>query len=97
VDTHWQSEVGFAFGKLLSFELMPWLKNLYKQKLSLPFPEDADKYPNLATILRKEINWQLIREQYPTTPNSSNNKLHSLSYAPPYLAASARVMPSWGT
>lgn len=64
VDTHGQSEVGFAFCKLLGFELMPRLKNLYKQKLSLPFPQDADKYPNLAAILRKVINWQLLREQY---------------------------------
>jgi TnpA family transposase len=64
VDTHGQSEVGFAFCKLLGFELMPRLKNLHKQKLSLPFPEDIDSYPNLIEILRKAINWKLIREQY---------------------------------
>ncbi len=42
VDTHGQSEVGFAFCKLLGFQLMPRLKNLHKQKLSLPFPEDIN-------------------------------------------------------
>lgn len=64
VDTHGQSEVGFAFCKLLGFQLMPRLKNLHKQKLCLPFPEDIDNYPHLVPILRKAINWKLIREQY---------------------------------
>lgn len=64
VDTHGQSEVGFAFCRLLGFQLMPRLKNLHKQKLSLPFSEDIDSYPNLLAILRKAINWKLIREQY---------------------------------
>jgi TnpA family transposase len=33
VDTHGQSEVGFAFCHLLGFELLPRLKNLKKQRL----------------------------------------------------------------
>jgi hypothetical protein len=36
VDTHGQSEVAFAFCHLLGFQLMPRLKNLHAQKLSLP-------------------------------------------------------------
>ncbi|MCP4408693.1 MAG: Tn3 family transposase [Gammaproteobacteria bacterium] len=64
VDTHGQSEVGFAFCRLLGFQLMPRFKNLHKQRLHLAFSEDADTYPNLQAILGKRINWQLIREQY---------------------------------
>jgi hypothetical protein len=36
VDTHGQSEVAFAFCHLLGFNLMPRLKNIARQKLSLP-------------------------------------------------------------
>ena len=64
VDTHGQSEVGFAFCRMLGFQLMPRLKNLPKQRLYLPFVEDADNYPHLQAILGKAINWKLIREQY---------------------------------
>ena len=64
VDTHGQSEVGFAFCRLLGFQLMPRLKNLPKQRLRLAFMEDRGLYPNLSPILRHAINWKLIREQY---------------------------------
>lgn len=64
VDTHGQSEVGFAFCRLLGFQLMPRLKNLPKQRLRLPFIEDTARYPNLLAILGKAINWKLIRDQY---------------------------------
>ena len=36
VDTHGQSEVGFAFCYLLGFALLPRLKNLKKQRLYRP-------------------------------------------------------------
>jgi TnpA family transposase len=36
VDTHGQSEVGFAFCHLLGFALLPRLKNLKKQRLYRP-------------------------------------------------------------
>ena len=45
VDTHGQSEVAFAFCHLLGFQLMPRLKNLHAQKLSLATPGTADNYP----------------------------------------------------
>ena len=51
VDTHGQSEVGFAFCRLLGFQLMPRLKNLPKQRLRLAFVEDGERYPNLSPIL----------------------------------------------
>jgi TnpA family transposase len=64
VDTHGQSEGAFAFCHLLGFNLMPRLKNLAKQKLSLPSLGERDVYPHLAPILTKVINWELIRQQY---------------------------------
>ena len=64
VDTHGQSEVGFAFCHLLGFNLMPRLKNIARQKLSPPDANMRDSYPNLVPILSKPINWELIRQQY---------------------------------
>jgi TnpA family transposase len=64
VDTHGQSEVAFGFCRLLGFELMPRLKNIYAQKLYLPHSESASDYPNLQPVLTRAINWQLISEHY---------------------------------
>ena len=63
VDTHGQSEVGFAFSYLLGFQLMPRIKGIQKQKLYLPAREKS-KYPNLKAIIKRAIRWKLIREQY---------------------------------
>jgi TnpA family transposase len=64
VDTHGQSEVAFAFCHLLGFHLMPRLKNIARQKLSLPDAGERDVYPHLEPILTRPINWELIRRQY---------------------------------
>lgn len=64
VDTHGQSEVGFAFSHLLGFSLMPRLANLNKQKLAQCELGDYQKYINLQPVLTDTINWQLIKEQY---------------------------------
>jgi TnpA family transposase len=64
VDTHGQSEVAFAMCSLLGFRLLPRLKGIHRQKLSLVEADDAEKYPNLQLILRRSINWDLIRQQY---------------------------------
>ena len=64
VDTHGQSEVGFAFAHLLGFSLMPRLANLNKQKLAQCELGDYQKYTNLQAVLTDSINWQLIKEQY---------------------------------
>ena len=66
VDTHGQSEVGFAFCHLLGFQLMPRLKGIHKQKLYLPEKGQANLYPHLKLILNRPIRWDLIREQYDT-------------------------------
>jgi TnpA family transposase len=64
VDTHGQSEIGFAFCKLLNFDLLPRLKGIHAQRLYRPETGKPDAYPNLQLILTRPINWDLIRQQY---------------------------------
>ncbi len=61
-DSHGQSEVAFAFCKLLGFELLPRLKAIHSQRLYRP-DKDAS-YPELAPVLSRAINWELIAQQY---------------------------------
>ena len=49
VDTHGQSVVAFAFCRLLGFELMPRLKNIYSQKLYRA--EAGQAFPNLESVM----------------------------------------------
>ncbi|MBF0235101.1 MAG: Tn3 family transposase [Desulfamplus sp.] len=62
VDTHGQSTVGFAFCRLLGFELMPRLKGISRQKL---YKADLEQsFPNIDPIMAlKAINWELIETQ----------------------------------
>ncbi|MEC1158923.1 MULTISPECIES: Tn3 family transposase [Bacillaceae] len=63
VDTHGQSEVGFAFCHLLGFKLMPRLKNISSQKLYKP--NTGVSFPHLQPVLaQKTIDWELIRQQF---------------------------------
>jgi TnpA family transposase len=64
VDTHGQSEIGFAFCHLLNFQLMPRLKNIQAQKLYRPEAGNPEAYANLQAVLTRPINWDLIRQQY---------------------------------
>ncbi len=64
VDSHGQSEIAFAFTRLLGFQLMPRLKGIHAQKLYRPVPGQKDAYPHLQPILSRPINWDLIRQQY---------------------------------
>lgn len=64
VDTHGQSEVGFAFCHLLGFQLLPRLKNIKRQKLYRPNKGEPEKYENLPPILTRPIQWELIEQQY---------------------------------
>jgi TnpA family transposase len=64
VDSHGQSEIGFAFCHLLGYELLPRLKPIHSQRLYRPEHGQADTYPNLQPILTRPINWELIRQQY---------------------------------
>ena len=64
VDSHGQSEVAFAFCRLLGFQLLPRLKAIAAQRLYLPEAGGAAAYPNLACILARPIDWDLIEQQY---------------------------------
>ena len=64
VDTHGQSEVGFAFSHLLGFQLMPRIRNIQKQKLYLPEKGQKQQFENLTSIIKRPIRWRLIRQQY---------------------------------
>ena len=64
VDSHGQSEVGFAFCHLLNFSLLPRLKNMKRQRLYRVDKGETDKYSNLQAVLTRPINWELIEQQY---------------------------------
>lgn len=64
VDTHGQSEVAFAFCRLLGFDLMPRLKNISSQKLYLPDISIKKQLNNLLPILSRTIKWGIIETQY---------------------------------
>jgi TnpA family transposase len=64
VDSHGQSEVGFAFCHLLGFQLLPRLKAIGYQRLYRPVKGDPQAYPNLQPILTRPINWDLIAQNY---------------------------------
>jgi TnpA family transposase len=64
VDSHGQSEVAFAFCRLLGFQLLPRLKNIGRQRLYRPIARQPDAYPRLQHVLTRPIDWELIRQQY---------------------------------
>ncbi len=64
VDSHGQSVVGFAFCRLLGFDLAPRLKAIARQKLALSNPGLRAELPNLLPILSGVINWEEIEQQY---------------------------------
>lgn len=64
VDTHGQSEVGFAFTHLLGFQLLPRFKDISRKKLYLPDIQMKDQLQNLEPVLTREINWDLLVREY---------------------------------
>ncbi len=64
VDSHGQSEVAFAFCRLLGFQLLPRLKNIGRQRLYRPAAGQPEAYPRLQHVLTRPIDWELIRQQY---------------------------------
>jgi TnpA family transposase/DNA replication initiation complex subunit (GINS family) len=64
-DTHGQSLVGFAFCHLLGIELRPRIKGIGKLKIAKADRDVAHSvYNNIAEVMGKPINWQLITEYY---------------------------------
>lgn len=64
VDSHGQSTIAFAFCHLLGFQLLPRLKDIYRQKLYLPHAGQTDRYAALRPVLTRAIDWDSIRQQY---------------------------------
>jgi TnpA family transposase len=64
VDTHGQSNIGFAISYLLGFDLLPRIKAINKQKLYSVSSKDKEKYTNISEIIKSSINWKLIEENY---------------------------------
>ena len=65
VDSHGQSEVAFAFCRLLNeFKLMPRLKRIKYERLYLPDMGMASNFPNLANVLTRPIRLELVEQQY---------------------------------
>ena len=64
VDSRGQSEIGFAFCRLLGIELLPRLKGISRQRLYRPQRGHTKAYPNLRLILTRPINWKLIEKHY---------------------------------
>ena len=64
VDSHGQSDVAFAFCRLLGFHLLPRLKRIHAQRLYRPIAGEPDAYPGLRPVLSRPIDWDLIRRQY---------------------------------
>ncbi|MGE5713733.1 MAG: Tn3 family transposase [Betaproteobacteria bacterium] len=64
VDSHGQSEVAFAFCRLLGFQLLPRLKAINRQKLYRPQAGQSEAFPQLQPVLTRPIDWPLISQQY---------------------------------
>jgi TnpA family transposase len=64
VDSHGQSELGFAFCRFLFVELLPWLKRMKHERLYLPGTDMKNSFPNLAGVLARPIRWDHAHEHY---------------------------------
>lgn len=64
-DTHGQSSIGFAFSRLLNFDLLPRIKGINKQKLFVPSRSFKEMLSNLQLALANDpINWKKIEDNY---------------------------------
>ena len=61
VDSHGQSEIGFAITSLLDFDLLPRIKRINKIKLYGP---DQEAFPRLAQAMTRAIRWDQIEQNY---------------------------------
>ena len=64
VDSHGQTEVAFAFTKMLGFDLAPRIKRIAHVKLYLPSNTIKRRLGNLTPVLTRTIDWKLIERQY---------------------------------
>lgn len=64
VDSHGQSEIGFAITRLLGFDLLPRIKQINKMKLYRPDRGEPDAYPELEPAMTRPIRWEIIEQNY---------------------------------
>ena len=64
VDSHGQTEVAFAFSRLLGFDLAPRIKRVGHSKLYAPTEGFKNRLLNIGQMILRPINWQLIARYY---------------------------------
>lgn len=64
VDSHGQSEIGFAITRLLDFDLLPRIKQINKAKLYGSDRGQLDAYPALKAAMTRPIRWEIIEQNY---------------------------------
>lgn len=64
VDSHGQTEVAFAFSRLLGFDLAPRIKRVGHSKLYSPSPAFKNRLPNIGQMVPRDVNWQRISRYY---------------------------------
>lgn len=64
IDSHGQSELGFAFCRFLFVELLPWLKRMKQERLYLTDENMKNRFPHLAGVLTRPIRWDHVHENY---------------------------------
>ena len=64
VDSHGQSEIGFAITSLLGFKLLARIKQINRVKLYGPDPDSKEHYPLLQPAMTRPIRWELIEQNY---------------------------------
>lgn len=64
IDSHGQSELGFAFCRFLFVELLPWLRRMKYERLYLSDTNMKSDLPHLAGVLARPIRWDQAHEHY---------------------------------
>lgn len=64
VDSHGQTEVAFAFSRLLGFDLAPRIKRVGHSKLFAPSPAFSGKLDNIGNMISRHIDWERIARYY---------------------------------
>lgn len=64
VDSHGQSELGFAFCRFLFVELLPWLRRMKYERLYLTDTDMRNDLPHLSGVLARPIRWNQAHEHY---------------------------------
>lgn len=64
LDSHGQSELGFAFCRILFVELLPWLKRMRYERLYLPDRDMMGDFPYLSGVLARPIRRYHAHEHY---------------------------------